>query len=142
MSETKVCQICGSDAKFMKGSKTHCNCSNKDCLLSGDKYFHVDKWNKRSASSVECVGEQINLLPCPFCGGKATLISHDNVGCYDKFCPLWANFTIEAWNTRPAASVPSEIEIMAAINKAGFDLGSVKGLDIARQIHALLTERK
>lgn len=45
-------------------------------------------------------------------------------------------------NTRPAASVPSEIEIMAAINKAGFDLGSVKGLDIARQIHALLTERK
>ena len=52
MSETKVCQICGSDAKFMKGSKTHCNCSNKDCLLYGDKYFHVDKWNKRSASSV------------------------------------------------------------------------------------------
>lgn len=89
MSETKVCPICGSDAKFMKDSKTHCNCSNKDCLLSGDKYFHVDKWNKRTS-----------------------------------------------------ARVPSEIEIMAAINKAGFDLGSVKGLEIARQIRALLTERK
>lgn len=49
MSETKICQICGSDAKFMKGSKTHCNCSNKDCLLSGDKYFHVDKWNTRKS---------------------------------------------------------------------------------------------
>lgn len=55
MIEIKVCQICGSDAKFMKDSKTHCNCSNKDCLLSGDKYFHVDKWNKRSSESMRLI---------------------------------------------------------------------------------------
>lgn len=55
MIEIKVCQICGSDAKFMKDSKTHCNCLNKDCLLSGDKYFHVDKWNKRSSESMRLI---------------------------------------------------------------------------------------
>ena len=36
----------------MRNSKTHCNCSNKDCFLSGDKYFHVDKWNTRLAANV------------------------------------------------------------------------------------------
>lgn len=47
----KQCQLCGSDAKLMKESNTHCNCSNKDCLLYGDRYFHIDKWNKRKEVS-------------------------------------------------------------------------------------------
>lgn len=45
--ELKHCPFCGSDAKLMKESNTHCNCSNKDCLLYGDRYFHIDKWNTR-----------------------------------------------------------------------------------------------
>lgn len=44
----------------MKDSKTHCNCSNKDCILSGDKYFHFDKWNTRLAAVNE-----LNPCLCP-----------------------------------------------------------------------------
>jgi hypothetical protein len=49
--ELKQCPFCGSDAKLMKEGNTHCNCSNKECLLYGDRYFHIDKWNKRLPSA-------------------------------------------------------------------------------------------
>lgn len=70
------------------------------------------------------------LKNCPFCNGDGYYTEDD----VSKPCNPSTN--------RPAASVPSEIEIMAAINKAGFDLGSVKGLEISRQIRALLAEGK
>ena len=58
----KQCQLCGSDAKLMKESNTHCNCSNKDCLLYGDRYFHIDKWNKRQEVSTPSVDKICSII--------------------------------------------------------------------------------
>jgi len=46
------------------------------------------------------------LKPCPFCGGKATLLlakddnDFDTVCCRNSHCELWDTFTVEQWNTR------------------------------------------
>ena len=84
------------------------------------------------------------------CEHNQTIVVDNSLAEWCEDCGAFRIKTLNPWrgsewyypNTRPAAKVPSEIEIMAAINKAGFDLGSVKGLDIARQIRALLAEGK
>jgi len=52
------------------------------------------------------------LLPCPFCGGKA-IITGKQVGCGNEWCSVDAAFvkadtlarSIECWNTRPGSKV-------------------------------------
>ena len=60
------------------------------------------------------------LLPCPFCGGKPTMIQFRDIVCNNKNCtvhPLCVqlveegkdlNNSIEAWNTRPTPKTLDE----------------------------------
>ena len=67
---------------------------------------------------------QDELLPCPFCGGKAKINKGDTtlIGCENQWChgyvydaPLAVNYieAIKAWNTRP----PLCLYCNKAINK-------------------------
>lgn len=65
------------------------------------------------------MGDEVQLLPCPFCGGEAD-IDHDHTveechayGC--RSCDMWfndfnANDAPAAWNTRtPPTFTPAEV---------------------------------
>lgn len=65
-----------------------------------------------------------DLKPCPFCGGEASAISPDEVGCFNGECPsephVWSETgAIAAWNTRAIDPATERIEqLQSKLDKA------------------------
>jgi hypothetical protein len=59
--------------------------------------------------SEQDTSKKLDLLPCPFCGGKAGEARWPmHVGCLNEQCGAFAaNLTVAQWNTR-AAHEPEE----------------------------------
>lgn len=97
-------------------------------------------------------GQTLTLLPCPFCGGKATLTNVRmsghifKVGCYNELCwrPGTDGFDREdhataAWNSRPALSEvhpEGAQESLKSSASGGRDAGEEieRALNFARQL--------
>lgn len=129
MSEELLpCPFCGGEATFKssvfngedKKSLGNVHCLKCYSSTGGDLQIYeqsIKGWNTRPAASVECGGERINLLPCPFCGGEVELIQVSRpagiweIHCFNDNCHAGCGqpdkeAVIEAWNTRPSTSVP------------------------------------
>lgn len=81
------------------------------------------------------------LLPCPFCGGKAELYKQ-YARCSNNECGVTLAATVEEWNTRAtmraeAAEEVSEEELVAVLDmEFDRDLGFNRNF-FRRSIHAL-----
>lgn len=42
------CPLCGAKAKRMKDASKWINCSDSRCMLGGDRFFHINRWNENS----------------------------------------------------------------------------------------------
>ena len=125
-NELKPCPSCGGEAEleetYIKDYFVHC----KECGLRTDWYLFkesaINLWN---SMTVEAMSD-VELKPCPFCGGEAKLyydwsdetgewfsVGCDNDDClmalhdiaYDYKCVStgWRKFkeeAVSAWNTR------------------------------------------
>ena len=75
------------------------------------------------------------LKPCPFCGGEASAISPDEVGCFNGECPsephVWAETeAIAAWNTRAIDPATDRIEqLQSKLDKAVAAMQALKDFD-------------
>jgi hypothetical protein len=85
-----------------------------------------------------------DLKPCPFCGGEASAISPDEVGCFNGECPsephVWAETeAIAAWNTRAIDPATDRIEQLQYNLKTSEEIGRAFEED-AGQLRAKLSK--